>query len=63
MVLGHLSGDCNCPKVASKAVSGLLAGGGLTEVNVLCASQQEPTILLEFGESNRGAVLAKLGVV
>ena len=60
VVLGHLSGDCNCPKVASKAVSGLLADGGLTEVQVLCASQQEPTVWLEFGESNRGAILEKL---
>ncbi len=60
VVLGHLSGDCNCPKVASKTVSGLLADGGLTEVQVLCANQQEPTAWLEFGESNRGAILEKL---
>ncbi len=60
VVLGHLSGDCNCPKVAAKTVSGLLEGGGLTEVQVLCANQQEPTAWLEFGESNRGAILEKL---
>ena len=60
VVLGHLSGDCNCPKVASKAVSGLLADGGLGEVQVLCASQHEPTDWLEFGASNRNAILEKL---
>ena len=60
VVLGHLSGDCNCPKVASKTVSGLLADGGLSQVQVLCANQQEPTDWLEFGESNRGAILEKL---
>jgi len=60
VVLGHLSGDCNCPKVAAKTVSGLLEGGGLTQVRVLCANQQDPTVWLEFGESNRGAILEKL---
>jgi hypothetical protein len=60
VVLGHLSGDCNCPKVAAKTVNGLLADGGLTDVQVLCASQQDPTAWLEFGENNRGAILEKL---
>ncbi|MEO1857989.1 MAG: MBL fold metallo-hydrolase [Rubritalea sp.] len=60
VVLGHLSGDCNSPSVASDTVSELLTDGGLTEVQVLCANQKEPTAWLEFGESNRVALLEKL---
>ena len=60
VVLGHLSGDCNCPKIAANTVSELLESGGLNQVNVFCASQHEPTEWVEFGESNRGALLEKL---
>jgi phosphoribosyl 1,2-cyclic phosphodiesterase len=60
VVLGHLSGDCNCPKVATQTVSDLLNTGGLSQVNVFCAQQDAPTEWVEFGTSNRGAMLEKL---
>lgn len=60
VVLGHLSGDCNCPNVATNTVSDLLKSGGLEKVSVSCANQHEPTKWVEFGESNRGAQIEKL---
>ncbi|MFD2158810.1 MBL fold metallo-hydrolase [Rubritalea tangerina] len=60
VVLGHLSGDCNCPKVARETVHGMLENGGLSEVEVQCASQDKPTEWVEFGQSNRGAILERL---
>lgn len=49
VMLGHLSGDCNCPVVAGKTVRGLLESGGLSHVAVHCAGQHEPTGWVEFG--------------
>lgn len=43
VVLGHLSGDCNCPTLASRAVR---QGGGSVNVNV--APQDTPTGWVEF---------------
>ncbi|SHK37395.1 Phosphoribosyl 1,2-cyclic phosphodiesterase [Rubritalea squalenifaciens DSM 18772] len=58
VVLGHLSGDCNCPDLATKTVQGLLDHGGLDHVKVLCAQQDAPTEWLEFGtESKPGVAL------
>ncbi|MGJ8671801.1 MBL fold metallo-hydrolase [Rubritalea sp.] len=60
IVLGHLSGDCNCPKVATQTVSALLQSGGLDQVNVFCAKQDAPTEWVEFGESQPRAVFEGL---
>lgn len=54
VVLGHLSGDCNCPVVAAKTVNDLLCSDGLTSVNVFCASQSDPTEWVEFGAAPEG---------
>ena len=43
VVLGHLSSDCNCPKLATKYLLGELKKAGHRQVTVLCASQDEPT--------------------
>jgi len=50
VVLGHLSGDCNCPIVAGRTVRSLLESKGLGGVNIQCAEQHEPTGWVEFGE-------------
>ena len=42
-VLGHLSRDCNRPELAIDAVRARLATDGVTEIEVLCASQREIT--------------------
>lgn len=60
VVLGHLSGDCNCPTVASNTVKGQVSAAGLTQVNVLCASQVDPTEWVEFGEANTGSIIESL---
>lgn len=49
VVLGHLSGDCNCPDLARKTIEGLLSSGGLQHVKVQCAQQDTPTEWVEFG--------------
>ena len=49
VVLGHLSGDCHCPIVATRTVNDLLCSEGLTDVNVFCANQSDPTEWVEFG--------------
>lgn len=51
VVLGHLSGDCNCPKVAADTVKGMLDVGGLGHVDVQCAQQESPTPWIAFGEA------------
>lgn len=60
VVLGHLSGDCNCPTIAQKTVSNLLTNSGLSQAEVRCASQNEPTQWIEFGEVSLGGVLTAL---
>ena len=47
VVLGHLSNDCNCPKVARQKISSALQGAGIMDVNVICAARHEPTPWLE----------------
>lgn len=42
-VLGHLSGDCNTPELAMQTVRERLKRSGGEEVEVICASQNEPT--------------------
>lgn len=49
VMLGHLSGDCNCPILAGDTVRGLLSEGGLRDVKVHCATQDEPSEWVEFG--------------
>lgn len=51
VVLGHLSSDCNCPKVASQTVRSLLENEGLGNVDVHCAHQNIPTEWIEFGDN------------
>ncbi len=41
VVLGHLSSDCNCPKIAAKRMSDALGERGLRNVNVTCANQND----------------------
>jgi phosphoribosyl 1,2-cyclic phosphodiesterase len=40
--LGHLSRDCNTPKLALETVSSRMAGLGATHLEILVASQNEP---------------------
>lgn len=49
VVLGHLSSDCNTPEVAKKAVLKALNEQHFFDVEVYCASQNEPTDWIEFG--------------
>ena len=46
VVLGHLSGDCNCPTIASRAVRDVV-----DDVNVNVARQDSPTRWVEFAPS------------
>lgn len=43
VVLGHLSSDCNTPTLASTAIQNALTGRGFPNVEVHCATQNEPT--------------------
>lgn len=47
VVLGHLSGDCNCPELAAAVMRAALPGGRL---NVHVASQDTPTCWVEIPE-------------
>jgi phosphoribosyl 1,2-cyclic phosphodiesterase len=42
VVLGHLSSDCNCRQIATRTMREVLAQKGLGEVEINCASQDEP---------------------
>jgi hypothetical protein len=41
VVLGHLSSDCNCPKLAAAVISDGLRSRGFNSVEVECARQRE----------------------
>jgi phosphoribosyl 1,2-cyclic phosphodiesterase len=41
VVLGHLSGDCNCSKIATRIMQDVLTKKGLSHVGICCASQDE----------------------
>ncbi len=43
VVLGHLSSDCNKPDLAIGMMRQALAAKGFSDVEILCASQAEPT--------------------
>lgn len=43
VVLGHLSGDCNCQKIATRTIQEVLTRKGLSHIPVSCASQDHPT--------------------
>lgn len=42
VVLGHLSGDCNCSKIATRMMQEVLIKKGLSHVGICCATQDEP---------------------
>ncbi|MFM2170640.1 MAG: hypothetical protein RI957_869 [Verrucomicrobiota bacterium] len=42
VVLGHLSGDCNCRDIATNTMREVLQKKGLTDVSLCCASQDVP---------------------
>ena len=48
-VLGHLSGDCNSPELAVGLVRSKLQEVGGAEVEVICATQDEPTVRMQVG--------------
>lgn len=43
VVLGHLSGDCNCAKIATRMMQEVLSQRGLSHVSICCATQNEPS--------------------
>lgn len=43
VMLSHLSSDCNCPDIAVDTVSSSLRQQGFDQVDVVCASQHEPS--------------------
>ena len=48
LFLGHLSGDCNRPELAHRAVADSLAKTGATHVNVSTAAQETPCATLSL---------------
>ncbi len=48
-VLGHLSGDCNSPELAVSTVRSRLAQSGGERIEVVCATQHEPTPRMRIG--------------
>ncbi len=59
VVLGHLSRDCNAPKVAAETVSAGLRKLGFSEVDVICAGQNEPLPLRDAALLMAEAVVAE----
>lgn len=49
VLLGHLSSDCNNDHICKKTIQPLLENVGLKTVELICASQHEPTKWVEFG--------------
>ena len=50
IVLGHLSSDCNQPKLVMKMIRERLALLGYTELEILCATQDTPTATMPVRE-------------
>lgn len=49
VMLCHLSSDCNCPDIASRTVGDSLTQRGLSQVDIHCAHQHEPTSWIQCG--------------
>lgn len=49
VLLGHLSSDCNEDHLCKTTIMPLLENVGLKKVELICASQHEPTVWVEFG--------------
>ena len=63
VVLGHLSSDCNCPKLVTKYLSAELNKVGQRHVKFLCASQDEPTPWVTIRERDTAWTRVKCGAL
>lgn len=63
VVLGHLSSDCNCPKLVTKYLSAELKKVGQRHVKFLCASQDEPTPWVTIRERDTAWTRVKCGAL